>query len=85
MQIVYTPRAKEHLDFWIRTGNKPILKKIFQLTKAIIKNPFVGIGKPEALKHDLAGYWSRRITQEHRYVYAIANDVIIVQSLKGHY
>lgn len=56
MQIVYTPKAKEHLDFWVKTGNKPILKKIVQLTKAIIETPFEGIGKPEALKHELAGY-----------------------------
>jgi len=61
MQITYTPKAKEHLDFWIKTGNKPVLKKIFQLTKAILENPFEGIGKPEPLKHELTGYWSRRI------------------------
>lgn len=48
MQIIYTPTAKEHLDFWIRSGNKPILKKIIQLIKAIIENPYQGIGKPEA-------------------------------------
>ena len=85
MQIIYTPAAKKHLNFWIKTGNKPILRKILQLTKAIMETPFEGIGKPEALKHELVGYWSRRITQEHRYVYAIADDTIIVQSLKGHY
>ncbi|MFT4095171.1 MAG: Txe/YoeB family addiction module toxin [Niabella sp.] len=85
MQIVYTPKAKEHLDYWIRTGNKSVLKKILQLTNAIIKGPFEGIGKPEPLKHELTGYWSRRITQEHRYVYAIADDTIIIASLKGHY
>jgi len=47
MQIIYTPKAKEHLDFWIKTGNKPILKKIVLFTNAIVENPFVGIGKPE--------------------------------------
>lgn len=56
MQITYTPRAKEHLDFWIKSGNKPILKKIVQLTKAIVENPFEGIGKPEPLKYELTGY-----------------------------
>jgi toxin YoeB len=85
MQIIYTPKAKEHLDFWVKTGNKLVLKKIVQLTKAINENPYEGIGKPEPLKHELTGYWSRRITQEHRYVYAIADDNLIVVSLKGHY
>ena len=47
MQIIYTPKAKEHLDFWVNAGNKPILKKILQLTNTIIDNPFKGIGKPE--------------------------------------
>jgi toxin YoeB len=85
MQIIYTPKAKEHLDFWIKTGNKPILRKIVLFTNAIVENPFVGIGKPEPLKHELTGYWSRRITKEHRYVYAIAGENLIIASLKGHY
>jgi len=53
MQIIYTPKAKEHLYFWVKTGNKPILKKILQITNAIIENPYEGIGKPEPLKHEL--------------------------------
>jgi toxin YoeB len=85
MQITYTPKAKEHLDFWIKSGNKPILKKILQLTNAIIENPFEGIGKPEALKYELTGYWSRRIDNVHRFVYKIDDDILIIQSLKGHY
>ncbi|MBX9785523.1 MAG: Txe/YoeB family addiction module toxin [Chitinophagaceae bacterium] len=85
MQIIYTPKAKEQLDYWVKTGNKPVLKKILQLTNAIMESPYEGIGKPEPLKHELTGYWSRRITKEHRYVYAIAEDTLIVASLKGHY
>ncbi|WP_295794503.1 Txe/YoeB family addiction module toxin [Mucilaginibacter sp.] len=85
MQITYTPKAKEHLDFWIQTGNKPVLKKILQLTKAIIENPFEGIGKPEPLKHELTGYWSRRINGEHRLVYIVTDGALVIQSLKGHY
>jgi len=50
MQIIYTPKAKEHRDFWVKAGNKAILRKILQLTKAIIDSPFEGIGKPEPLK-----------------------------------
>ncbi len=85
MQIVYTPKAKEDLDYWIKTGNKSILKKILELTKSVIDNPYAGVGKPEPLKHDLTGYWSRRITNEHRFVYKINGETLIVASLKGHY
>jgi len=85
MQITYTPKAKEHLDFWIKTGNKPVLKKILKLTESTIENPYDGIGKPEPLKHELTGYWSRRITNEHRFVYKIEEESLIVASLKGHY
>ncbi len=87
MQIIYTPQAKGHLDFWIMSGNKPILKRIIQLTKAIIENPYKGIGKPEALKHELIGKWSRRIDSKHRIVYSmdVDLDVLTILSLKGHY
>lgn len=85
MQIIYTPKAKEHLSFWVKTGNKSILKKILHITKSIIENPYEGIGKPEPLKHELTGYWSRRINQEHRFVYEVDDDKVIILSLKGHY
>ncbi|HEY8780179.1 MAG TPA: Txe/YoeB family addiction module toxin [Mucilaginibacter sp.] len=85
MEIIYLPKADEDLTFWINSGNKAILKKIAQLTEAIIQNPYQGIGKPEALKYALAGKWSRRITDVHRYVYQIENNTLKVYSLKGHY
>ena len=85
MEIVFLPAAKEDLDFWVKTGNKPIIKKITQLISAIEKNPFEGIGKPEPLKHGLSGVWSRRINQEHRLVYEALKSKILVHSAKGHY
>jgi len=85
VQIIYMPEAKAELDFWIKSGNKPVLKKITQLIESIIGNPYEGIGKPEPLKHGLTGCWSRRITQEHRIVYEVHTDKIVVLSLKGHY
>jgi len=85
VEIIYLPQADEDLDFWIKTGNKVILKKIAQLTEAILKNPTKGIGKPEALKYNLAGKWSRRITDEHRFIYQIEEDLVKVYSLKGNY
>ena len=85
MEIRYLEQADEDLAYWIKTGNKAILKKIAQLTRAILEDPYQGIGKPEALKHSLSGKWSCRITQEHRYVYEIADDTLFIISLKGHY
>lgn len=85
MEIVYLPKADKDLDYWIKTDNKAILKKIAQLTEAIINNPYSGTGKPEALKYQLAGKWSRRINDEHRYVYQIESDILKVYSLRGHY
>ena len=85
MEIIYLPQADEDLTYWVKTGNKAILKKIAELTRSIIENPFMGIGKPEALKYNLAQKWSRRITKEHRYVYLIQEEKLFVYSLKGHY
>ena len=64
-----------------------ILKKIRQLLEIITETPYSGIGKPEPLKHHLAGLWSRRINQEHRLVYEVieTDNVILIHSLKGHY
>lgn len=85
MQIELSVDAKEHLLLWQKNNNKVILNKIEKLTDAILENPYSGIGKPESLKHNLSGKWSRRITSEHRYVYAIRNNVLYIYSLKGHY
>lgn len=71
MQIVLSPLAPKDLEYWRKSGNKVILRKISQLVDSIASDPFKGIGKPEPLKHDLIGCWSRRINQEHRLVYEI--------------
>ena len=70
---------------WIKTGNKSISKKIVQLIEAIKENPFEGIGKPEPLKHQLTGYWSRIINKEHRLVYEVSKNIVFILSAKGHY
>jgi toxin YoeB len=61
------------------------LKKIRKLIEAIVQNPYRGIGKPEALKYDLTGCWSRRINKEHRIIYEVLDDKIIILSLRWHY
>lgn len=85
MEIIYLPKADEDLEFWIKSGNKQILKRIALLTTAVKENPLKGLGKPEPLKYDLSGKWSRRISQEHRFIYSFVDNTIFVYSLKGHY
>ncbi|MCX4322919.1 MAG: Txe/YoeB family addiction module toxin [Lachnospiraceae bacterium] len=65
--------------------DRSIIKRINQLIKDITGNPFDGIGKPEALRGNLSGFWSRRITDEHRMVYAVEENTVIIISCKGHY
>ena len=84
MIISFSSHAWSDYLEWQRT-DKQILKKINSLIKDIEKNPFSGIGKPEPLKHNLAGFWSRRITDEHRLVYEIDGDIISIASCRYHY
>ncbi|MFZ0394512.1 MAG: Txe/YoeB family addiction module toxin [Terracidiphilus sp.] len=72
---VLTNRFREDLRYWIETDRKVALR-VLGLVEAILAEPFSGIGKPEPLRHELAGCWSRRITQEHRIVYRVRTDRI---------
>lgn len=83
-QVVFEGRAFGDFNEWA-VCDKKIYQKIISLIKEIDRNPFIGIGKPEALKHDFAGYWSRRITDEHRLVYKMSETAIIIASCKYHY
>ncbi len=85
MEIEYTLQAKNDLDSWKKSNNISVLKRIRKIIEAIMQNPYEGIGKPEALKYNLTGYWSRRINKEHRIIYGVSDNKIIVYSLKGHY
>jgi toxin YoeB len=86
MEISYSEEAQQDIQYWKKSGNIIIQKKIQQLLTAICDAPFEGIGKPEALKHNLSGLWSRRINQEHRIIYkVIENNIIRIYSLRGHY
>jgi toxin YoeB len=83
--VEFSDQAKEDILFFQKTGNKAILQKIKNLIIAIQENPFTGIGKPEPLKYYFSGLWSRRINREHRLVYEVTEEIIIILSLKGHY
>ncbi len=85
MEISITDKAKEDLEFWRKSGNTSIQHKITKLIESIIVTPFEGIGKPEPLKYELTGTWSRRINQEHRIVYEVLEHQIVILSLRGHY
>ncbi len=85
MEIIYSPTAKNDLDYWRKSGNKSIQKKISALLLSIIETPFEGIGKPEPLKHEYAGCWSRRIDREHRIVYEVSENIVNIYAFKGHY
>lgn len=81
----FTKQANEDIDFYKKSGNTVILKKLNTLFLELIENPFIGTGKPEMLKYELTGLWSRRINQEHRLVYQVIDDVVTILSAKGHY
>ncbi|WP_183579921.1 Txe/YoeB family addiction module toxin [Mucilaginibacter sp. X5P1] len=85
MEIIYQPKALDDLKYWKKSGQKQIQEKITILLQSIIETPFEGIGKPEPLKYDWSGMWSRRINNEHRLIYELRDDKIHVYSLKDHY
>ena len=79
------PTAIADLKYWQKSGNTIILKRIRQLIEAIQTDPFNGIGKPEGLRHNWTGWWSRRINEEHRIVYKFEHNIVTVYSLRYHY
>jgi toxin YoeB len=89
VEVIYSEKAQKDREYWKKSGNKAIMNKITALIEDIMIHPFEGIGKPEALKHQLSGKWSRRINQEHRIIYRITEEntieILDILSLKGHY
>jgi toxin YoeB len=84
MKIVFSKNSWEDYLSW-QTEDKKMLKKINELIKDIQRTPYTGIGKPEPLKFDLAGLWSRRINREHRLVYQVIGDELLIYSCRYHY
>lgn len=83
-KIAFLTRSFDEFNQWA-IEDKKIYSKIVTLIKDIQRDPFSGLGKPEALKHNLSGLWSRRINQEHRLVYRVSDDEIVIVSCKFHY
>ena len=84
MKLIFSGQAWEDYLYWQRTDKK-ILQRINTLLRDIQRLPYQGIGKPEPLRHSLAGYWSRRITDEHRIVYKVDDDAVFIAQLRYHY
>jgi len=84
MKLTFSSKAWDNYLYWQKT-DKAMLKRINALIKDIQRNPFEGIGKPEPLKHGLSGYLSRRINDEHRIVYKVAEDNLLIAQLRYHY
>ncbi|PPT98588.1 Txe/YoeB family addiction module toxin [Xanthomonas arboricola] len=84
MILQFSDHAWEDYLYWQQTDTK-LLKRINDLIKVIQRDPFQGIGKPEPLRHALAGYWSRRINDEHRIVYKAENGILLIAQLRYHY
>lgn len=82
--IEFVPEAFKEYQEWVETDRKTALR-IGDLIRDILKNPFEGIGKPEALKHQFKGFWSRRITREHRLIYKVTDTSILIISCNSHY
>jgi toxin YoeB len=81
---VFQAEFRDDLRFWVETDRRTALRA-FDLVEAILRDPFVGIGKPEPLKHLMAGAWSRRLTEEHRIVYLVRDDRIEFLQARYHY
>ena len=84
MKIIFTSQAQDDLAYWRKHDQKMVVK-IDQLIQAVLASPFEGIGKPEPLRFQKAGYWARRITQEHRLVYKVHDDVLYIAQCRYHY
>jgi toxin YoeB len=81
----FTKKALEDIESHKKSGNKPVLNKLLILLDELTEHPYTGTGKPEPLKFELSGLWSRRINREHRLVYEVEEKRVVVLSAKGHY
>ena len=84
MKLIFAEHAWEDYLYWQKTDKK-VLSRINKLIKETQREPFSGVGKPEPLKHGLAGYWSRRINEEHRMIYKVTDNALLIAQLRYHY
>jgi toxin YoeB len=84
VKLVFSAHAWDDYQYWVEI-DRQMLKRINRLIREIVRDPYTGTGKPESLKHGLSGYWSRRINDEHRIVYRMSDDALLIAQLRYHY
>jgi toxin YoeB len=84
VKLVFSEHAWDDYLYW-QTNDRKLLQRLNKLIKDIQRSPFQGPGKPEVLKHSLSGYWSRRIDDEHRIVYKVQGDTLLIAQMRHHY
>lgn len=84
MRLAFKPQAFEDLQHWVKFQPK-VAKKVLRMIDETQRNPFSGTGKPEPLKNEFSGWWSKRIDGEHRLIYKVEGDALIIAQAKGHY
>jgi len=84
VRLVFTPNGWDDYQHWVQT-DRATLKRLNRLIEDVLRDPYTGIGKPEQLRHVLAGAWSRRITEEHRLVYLVDGDDVVILQARYHY
>jgi toxin YoeB len=84
MRLVFTPHGWDDYTYWLNS-DRAVLKRINRLIDDTMRSPSAGIGKPEPLRHVLSGAWSRRINEEHRLVYVVDNDDLVILQARYHY
>jgi toxin YoeB len=85
MEVIFKSKALDDIKYWKKSGQLNIQNKISKLINDIIAHPYTGLGKPEALKYELTGLWSREIDKGNRLIYEIADQQLHVISMRGHY
>jgi toxin YoeB len=81
----FSEQAKDDLRLHKKSGNNSVINKITLLLEELTAHPFTGTGKPEQLKHSLTGFWTRRVNREHRLVYEVYENIVLIHSAIGHY
>lgn len=84
MKLIWSEQAWDDYLYW-QDADRRMVKKINELIKEARRTPFEGKGKPEPLRHNLAGFWSRRITAEHRFVYSVTDEALLIAACRYHY
>ena len=85
MEVVYKDKAIDDIRFWKKSGQQTVQKKISRLIEDILQHPYTGLGKPEALKYELNGLWSREIDKGNQLIYEVVDQQLHIISMHGHY